>query len=768
MSMFNKVTKTFQWGQHTVILETGEISRQAGGAVIVNIEDTVVLATVVAANNPKPGQVFFPLTVDYIEKTYAAGKIPGSFFKREGRPSELETLTSRLIDRPLRPLFPEGFYNEVQVVVHVLSLNPEVSADIAALIGSSAALAISGIPFNGPIGAARVGYVNGQYVLNPGKTQLLESKMDLIVAGTESAVLMVESEAQQLSEEIMLGGIVFGQEQSKVAINAIHELVRDAGKPAWDWKAAAKDEPFIAKVGALAEGPLREAYQIRSKQARTQATRAVTAATVASLQGEGVAFDKVHLDNVLFDIEAKIVRSQILAGEPRIDGRDTRTVRAIEIRNSVLPRAHGSSLFTRGETQALVAATLGTARDAQKIDALAGEYTEHFMMHYNMPPFATGETGRVGTPKRREIGHGRLAKRALVAVLPSITDFPYSMRVVSEITESNGSSSMASVCGGCLALMDAGVPLKAHVAGIAMGLIKDGAKFAVLTDILGDEDHLGDMDFKVAGTTAGVTALQMDIKIQGITKEIMQVALAQAKEARLHILGVMTEAMGTANTEVSQFAPRLYTMKINPEKIRDIIGKGGATIRALTEETGCTIDIGEDGTITIASTDADKAEHAKKRIAEITAEVEVGKVYEGPIVKLLDFGALVNLMPGKDGLLHISQIAHQRVEKVTDFLKEGQIVKVKVMETDEKGRIKLSMKALIERPEGMEEERFERAPRREYGDRPDRGPRSNDRGDRPPRRERTDRPERSDAPAADAPAATAPAAPGSDTPSSQG
>jgi len=697
MSMFNKVTKTFQWGQHTVILETGEISRQAGGAVIVNIEDTVVLATVVAAKNAKPGQDFFPLTVDYIEKTYAAGKIPGSFFKREGRPSELETLTSRLIDRPLRPLFPEGFYNEVQVVVHVLSLNPEVSADIAALIGSSAALAISGIPFNGPIGAARVGYVNGEYVLNPGKTQLLSSQMDLVVAGTEAAVLMVESEAQQLSEEIMLGGVVFGHEQGKIAINAIHELVRDAGKPAWEWSAAPKDEPFIAKVVALAEGPLREAYQIRSKQARTQATRAVTAATVASLQGDGVAFDKVALDNVLFDIEAKIVRNQILAGEPRIDGRDTRTVRAIEIRNGVLPRVHGSALFTRGETQALVAATLGTDRDAQKIDALAGEFVEHFMLHYNMPPFATGETGRVGTPKRREIGHGRLAKRALVAVLPSKVDFPYSMRVVSEITESNGSSSMASVCGGCLALMDAGVPLKAHVAGIAMGLIKDGNRFAVLTDILGDEDHLGDMDFKVAGTTGGITALQMDIKIQGITKEIMQVALAQAKEARLHILGKMVEAMGTANTEVSQFAPRLYTMKINPEKIRDVIGKGGATIRALTEETGCTIDIGEDGTITIASADADKAEHAKKRIAEITAEVEIGKVYEGPITKILDFGALVNLLPGKDGLLHISQIAHQRVEKVTDFLKEGQIVKVKVLETDEKGRVKLSMKALIDR-----------------------------------------------------------------------
>jgi polyribonucleotide nucleotidyltransferase len=697
MSMFNKVTKTFQWGQHQVILETGEIARQAGGAVIVNIEDTVVLATVVGAKNAKPGQDFFPLTVDYIEKTYAAGKIPGSFFKREGRPSELETLTSRLIDRPLRPLFPEGFYNEVQVVVHVLSLNPEVSADIAALIGSSAALAISGIPFNGPIGAARVGYVNGEYVLNPGKTQLLSSKMDLVVAGTEAAVLMVESEAQQLSEEIMLGGVVFGHNQSKIAIAAINELVRDAGKPAWDWAAPAKDEAFIAKVVALADDKLRAAYQIRSKQARTQATREVTANTMAALTADGAAVDKVKVDNVLFDIEAKIVRSQILAGEPRIDGRDTRTVRQIEIRNGVLPRVHGSVLFTRGETQALVAATLGTDRDSQKIDALAGEFSEHFMLHYNMPPFATGETGRVGTPKRREIGHGRLAKRALVAVLPDRVEFPYSMRIVSEITESNGSSSMASVCGGCLALMDAGVPLKAHVAGIAMGLIKDGNRFAVLTDILGDEDHLGDMDFKVAGTSDGITALQMDIKIQGITQEIMQVALAQAKEARLHILDKMVQAMGQANTEVSQFAPRLYTMKINPEKIRDVIGKGGATIRALTEETGTTIDIGEDGTITIASSDADKAAAAKKRIEEITAEVEIGKVYEGPVTKILDFGALINLLPGKDGLLHISQIAHQRVEKVTDFLSEGQIVKVKVMETDEKGRIKLSMKALIDR-----------------------------------------------------------------------
>jgi polyribonucleotide nucleotidyltransferase len=759
MSLFNKVTKTFTWGNHQVVLETGEVARQSSGAVIVDIEGTVVLATVVAKSEAKAGQDFFPLTVDYIEKTYAAGKIPGSFFKREGRPSELETLTSRLIDRPIRPLFPEGFFNEVQVVIHVLSLNPEVQADIAAMIGTSAALSISGIPFNGPIGAARVGYVNGQYVLNPGKTELANSQMDLVVAGTEAAVLMVESEAQQLSEEVMLGAVVYGHDMGKIAINAIHELVRDAGKPVWTWTAPAKNEPFIARVTELAEGPLRAAYQIRSKQARTQACRTVTADVLAALKADGTTFDKVEVEGLLFEIEARIVRGQILAGEPRIDGRDTRTVRPIEIRNSVLPRTHGSSLFTRGETQALVIATLGTDRDAQRIDALAGDFEDRFMLHYNMPPFATGETGRVGSPKRREIGHGRLAKRALIAALPTKEDFPYTIRVVSEITESNGSSSMASVCGGCLALMDAGVPMKAHVAGIAMGLIKDGNRFAVLTDILGDEDHLGDMDFKVAGTTGGITALQMDIKIQGITREIMQVALAQAKEARLHILGVMQGAVGEAKAEVSQFAPRLYTMKINPEKIRDVIGKGGATIRALTEETGCTIDIGEDGTITIASTDADKAEFAKKRITEITAEAEIGKVYEGPITKILDFGALVNILPGKDGLLHISQIAHQRVENVTDFLQEGQVVKVKVLETDEKGRIKLSMKALLERPEGMEEERFER-PRREYGDRPDRGPRG-DRGDRP-RRERSDRPdrgertERSDAPAADqAPAADA-------------
>ena len=703
MTMFNKVTKTFQWGRHTVRMETGEIARQASGAVLLDMDGTVVLATVVAKTEAKAGQDFFPLTVDYIEKTYAAGKIPGSFFKREGRPSELETLTSRLIDRPIRPLFPEGFFNEVQVVIHTLSLNPEVDADIAAMVATSAALAVSGIPFNGPIGAARVGYVNGQYVLNPGQTERKNSQMDLVVAGTEAAVLMVESEAEQLSEDVMLGAVVFGHEQGNIAIAAINELVRDAGKPEWTWQAPAKDEALIAKVSALAQAKLEAAYQIRNKQARTQACRAAYADVMAGLKADGVEFDSVVVEGLLFEIEAKIVRGQILAGEPRIDGRDTRTVRAIEIRNSVLPRTHGSALFTRGETQALVVATLGTDRDAQRIDALAGEFEDRFMLHYNMPPFATGETGRVGSPKRREIGHGRLAKRALVAALPSKEEFPYTMRVVSEITESNGSSSMASVCGGCLALMDAGVPMKAHVAGIAMGLIKEGNRFAVLTDILGDEDHLGDMDFKVAGTTNGITALQMDIKIQGITKEIMQVALAQAKEARLHILGKMQEAMGEAKTEISTFAPRLYTMKINPEKIRDVIGKGGATIRALTEETGTQIDIGEDGTITIASTDGDKAEEAKRRIEQITAEVEVGKVYEGPVTKILDFGALINLLPGKDGLLHISQIAHERVEKVSDYLQEGQIVKVKVLETDEKGRVKLSMKALIDRNGGGEQ-----------------------------------------------------------------
>lgn len=719
MTMFNKVTKTFKWGQHTVTMETGEIARQASGAVLVNMDDTVVLATVVGSKQAKAGQDFFPLTVDYIEKTYAAGKIPGSFFKREAKPSELETLTSRLIDRPIRPLFPEGFYNDVHVVIHTISLNPEVDADIAAMIATSAALAVSGIPFNGPIGAARVGYINGEYVLNPGQTQRKDSLMDLVVAGTETAVLMVESEAQQLPEEVMLGAVVYGHEQGKIAIDAIHDLVREGGKPAWDWTPPAKDEALIAKVTELGEELLRAAYQQRNKQVRTQACREAYAKVKDALTAQGVEFDAVKVEGMLFDIEARIVRSQILAGEPRIDGRDTRTVRPIEIRTSVLPRTHGSALFTRGETQALVVTTLGTERDAQKIDALAGEFDDSFIFHYNMPPFATGEVGRMGSTKRREIGHGRLAKRALVACLPSKDEFPYTVRVVSEITESNGSSSMASVCGGCLSLMDAGVPMKAHVAGIAMGLIKEDNRFAVLTDILGDEDHLGDMDFKVAGTTNGITALQMDIKIQGITKEIMQVALAQAKEARMYILGKMQEAMGEAKAEISSFAPKLFTMKINPEKIRDVIGKGGATIRALTEETGTQINIEEDGTITIAATDGDKAEAAKKRIEEITAEVEIGKIYEGPIVKILDFGALVNLLPGKDGLLHISQIAHERVEKVTDYLKEGQVVKVKVLETDDKGRVKLSMKALLERPAPAE--RAERQPRGEHRAAPEAG-----------------------------------------------
>jgi polyribonucleotide nucleotidyltransferase len=696
--VFNKVTKTFQYGQHQVTLETGEIARQASGAVMVSIEDTVVLATVVARKDAKPGQDFFPLTVDYVEKTYAAGRIPGGFFKREGRPSEKETLTSRLIDRPIRPLFPEGYMNEVQIIIHVLSVNPEIDPDIAAMIGASAALCVAGLPFNGPIGAARVGYVDGQYVLNPTVSQLVASQMNLVVAGTEAAVLMVESEARQLSEEIMLGAVVYGHEQMKVVIDAIHELVRDGGKPEVEWSPAPKNEALIARVTHFADAKLREAYQTRDKQARTTKLKSASAEVIAALAAEaasvgGVAPDSVDVGNIMFDLEAKIVRSQILDGEPRIDGRDTRTVRPISIRTGVLPRTHGSALFTRGETQALVIATLGTARDEQKIDALMGEYSDRFMLHYNMPPFATGETGRVGTPKRREIGHGRLAKRALIAAMPAAEDFSYSVRLVSEITESNGSSSMASVCGGCLALMDAGVPMQAHVAGIAMGLIKDGGKFAVLSDILGDEDHLGDMDFKVAGTANGITALQMDIKIQGITREIMQVALAQAKEGRIHILGKMQEALPHGKTELSNFAPRLITVKINPEKIRDVIGKGGAVIRALTEETGTQIDISDEGIVTIASVDAAAGQEAKRRIEELTASVEIGKVYEGTVLKLLDFGAIVQVIPGKDGLLHISQIASERVNAVADYLKEGQQVRVKVLEADDRGRLKLSMKA---------------------------------------------------------------------------
>jgi polyribonucleotide nucleotidyltransferase len=693
--VLNPIKKSFSYGAHTVTLETAEIARQAGGAVMAAMGDTVVLATVVGARNAKPGQDFFPLTVDYQEKTYAAGRIPGGFFKREGRPSEKEILTSRLIDRPLRPLFPDAFYNEVQIVCTVMSCDPEIDPDIPAMIGASAALAISGIPFNGPIGAARVAYIDGQYVLCPTKTQLQTTQLDLVVAGTETAVLMVESEAQRLSEEVMLGAVVFGHEQMQAAIKAINELVETAGKPEWDWQAPPKNEALITRVAELAEADLREAYRITSKQARTQKTREITAKTITALtEGVDNPPDANLVGNTVFELEAKIVRSQILNGEPRIDGRDTRTVRPITIRNGVLPRTHGSALFTRGETQALAVATLGTGRDEQIIDALQGEYRDRFMLHYNMPPYATGECGRVGSPKRREIGHGRLAKRALLAVLPSAEEFGYAMRVVSEITESNGSSSMASVCGGSLALMDAGVPLKAPVAGIAMGLIKEGGRFAVLTDILGDEDHLGDMDFKVAGTEDGITALQMDIKIQGITKEIMQVALAQAKDARMHILARMKESMSGHRQEVSTFAPRMIHMKINPEKIRDVIGKGGAVIRALTEETGCVIDIEDDGSITISSVNADAAQVARKRIEDITAEVEVGKIYEGTVLRLLDFGAIVSLLPGKDGLLHISQIASERVNAVSDYLKEGQVVKVKVIETDDKGRVRLSMKAI--------------------------------------------------------------------------
>jgi len=691
--MFNKVTKTFQWGKHTVRMETGEIARQSGGAVLVDMDETVILATVVGAKNAKPGQDFFPLTVDYVEKTYAAGKIPGGFFRREGRPSEGETLISRLIDRPIRPLFPEDFYNEVQIVIHVMSINPEVPSDIVALLGASAALAVSGIPFNGPLGAARVGYKDGEYLLNPTRTEQLDSQLDLIVAGTQTAVLMVESEAQELSEAIMLGGVVYGHDQAQIAINAIQELVKDAGKPEWDWTPAAKNEELIARVNTIAEQGMRDAYQIRQKQARSAKLKEVTSSVMTQLAQDGDV-DEVAVGNILFALESKIVRSQVLSGEPRIDGRDTRTVRPIEIRTGVLPRTHGSALFTRGETQALVVATLGTAKDEQIIDALDGEYRDRFMFHYNMPPFATGETGRVGTPKRREIGHGRLAKRALIPVLPKSDEFAYSIRLVSEITESNGSSSMASVCGGCLALMDAGVPVKAHVAGVAMGLILDGNRFAVLTDILGDEDHLGDMDFKVAGTANGVTALQMDIKVQGITKEIMQVALEQAKEGRLHILSEMQQSMSAIRTELSEHAPRMVTIKIHPDKIREVIGKGGATIQGITKDTGCSIDIKDDGTVTIASTSASGMEEAKRMIEGITAEAEVGKIYEGPVVKILEFGALVNILPGKDGLLHISEIAHERVKEVKDFLQEGQIVKVKLLAADERGRLKLSMKAL--------------------------------------------------------------------------
>ncbi len=691
----NPVKKSLMWGRHQLTLETGEIARQASGAVMVTMEDTVVLVTVVGARNAKPGQDFFPLTVDYQERTYAAGKIPGGFFRREGRPSEKEILTCRLIDRPIRPLFPEGFYNEVQIIATVMSSNNEIDSDIPAMIGASAALALSGMPFDGPIGAARVGYSDGQYILNPTAAELKTSQLDLVVAGTQQAVLMVESEAQQLPEDVMLGAVVFGHEQLRTVINAINEMVDEIGVPEYNWAPPQKDEQLIARMAQIAEADLRQAYQIKQKQARTVRVKEISAKVIAELLPADASPDLINtVKNELGNLEAKIVRNQILDGEPRIDGRDTRTVRPITIRTGVLPRTHGSALFTRGETQAIVVATLGTSRDEQIVDALQGTYRERFMLHYNFPPYSTGETGRVGTPKRREIGHGRLAKRALVAVLPSAEEFAYSIRVVSEITESNGSSSMASVCGGCLSLMDAGVPLKAQVAGIAMGLIKEGNRFAVLSDILGDEDHLGDMDFKVAGTENGVTALQMDIKINGITKEIMHAALSQAREGRLHILEKMAGAINAPRTELSAWAPRMITMKIKPEKIRDVIGKGGAVIRAITEETGTTIDIQDDGTVVIACVSSEGGENARKRIEELTADVEVGRIYEGTVLKLLDFGAIVSVLPGRDGLLHISQIANERVNSVADHLKEGQAVRVKVLEADEKGRLRLSMKAV--------------------------------------------------------------------------
>jgi polyribonucleotide nucleotidyltransferase len=688
------------YGRHQLTLETGEIARQASGAVMVSMDDTVVLVTVVGSKSAAAGKDFLPLTVDYQERTYAAGKIPGGFFKREGRPSEKEILTSRLIDRPIRPLFPDGFYNEVQVVATVMSSNNEIDSDILSMVGTSAALAISGIPFNGPIGAARVGYLDGQYVLNPTATELKSSQLNLVVAGTQQAVLMVESEAQELSEDVMLGAVIYGHEQMQAVINAINEMADEVGAPMWDWAPLQKDQALVTRIADLAENELNAAFQIKQKQGRSEAIDNIWKRVFAEVGvGTEGGPDANAVKETCFALESKIVRGQILNGEPRIDGRDTRTVRPITIRTGVLPRAHGSALFTRGETQAMVVATLGTSRDEQIIDALQGEYRERFMLHYNFPPYATGETGRVGSPKRREIGHGRLAKRALLAVLPTPEEFAYSLRVVSEITESNGSSSMASVCGGCLALMDAGVPMKAHVAGIAMGLIKEGNRFAVLSDILGDEDHLGDMDFKVAGTERGVTALQMDIKITGITKEIMHAALVQAREGRMHILGKMKQVVDSPRTELSAYAPRMITIKIKPEKIRDVIGKGGAVIRAITEETGTTIDIEDDGTVTIACVSSEGGEAAKKRIEELTADVEVGRIYDGTVLKLLDFGAIVSVLPGRDGLLHISQIANERVNSVADHLKEGQAVRVKVLEADDKGRLRLSMKAVAAEPQ---------------------------------------------------------------------
>lgn len=694
--MFNPTYQKFQYGRHTVTLETGIMARQATAAVMVNMDDTAVFVTVVANKKVKEGQDFFPLTVNYQERTYAAGRIPGGFFKREGRPSEGETLIARLIDRPLRPLFPEGFVNEIQIIATVVSVNPDVSPDLVAMIGASAALCLSGVPFHGPIGAARVGFINDEFVLNPSVKELASSRLDLVVAGTKSAVLMVESEADLLTEDQMLAAVVFGHDQQQVVIDNINEFVAKANCEKWDWVAPAKNEELFNAVSDLAKARLGEAYRITEKQARYAQIDLIKEEVLAALKEKDEELDENEVINIIVDLESQIVRQRVIAGEPRIDGREKDMIRALDIRTNVLPRTHGSALFTRGETQALVTATLGTERDAQIIDELTGEYTERFLLHYNFPPYSVGETGMVGSPKRREIGHGRLAKRGVAAVMPSKEEFPYTVRVVSEITESNGSSSMASVCGASLALMDAGVPIKSSVAGIAMGLVKEGDNFVVLSDILGDEDHLGDMDFKVAGTREGVSALQMDIKIEGITKEIMQVALNQAKGARLHILGVMEQAINKPRQEISEFAPRIYTMNVNPDKIRDIIGKGGATIRALTEETGTTIEITDDGTVKIAATDGNKAKDAIARINNLVADVEIGKIYTGKVIRIVDFGAFVSIIGGKEGLVHVSQIADHRVEKVADYLKVGQEVNVKVLEIDRQGRIRLSMKDAVE------------------------------------------------------------------------
>nr|WP_211284200.1 polyribonucleotide nucleotidyltransferase [Oceanimonas doudoroffii] len=688
----NPIVKTFQYGQHTVTLETGVIARQATAAVMASIDDTSVLVSVVGKREADESRDFFPLTVNYQERAYAAGRIPGSFFKREGRPTEGETLTARLIDRPIRPLFPDGFKNEVQVIATVMSANPEIAPDIISMLGTSAALAISGIPFAGPIGAARVGYLNGEYVLNPSITELKESQLDLVVAGTAGAVLMVESEASVLPEDVMLGAVMYGHDQMQAAINAINELAAEVGTQPWDWQPKAENEALKAKVAELASAELGEAYRITDKTARRDAIADIKARVQAAVLEQSPEAEIKEIQELLGKLEKTIVRGRVVRGEPRIDGREPDMIRALNVATGLLPRAHGSSLFTRGETQALVAATLGTERDAQLIDELTGERANRFMLHYNFPPYCVGETGMVGSPKRREIGHGRLAKRGVAAVMPSAEEFPYTVRVVSEITESNGSSSMASVCGTSLALMDAGVPIKASVAGIAMGLVKEEEGFVVLSDILGDEDHLGDMDFKVAGTNEGVTALQMDIKIEGITKEIMEVALNQARNARLHILKVMDEALQAPRADISDFAPRIHTIKINPEKIRDVIGKGGATIRALTEETGTTIELDDDGTVKIAAVDGEAAKAAIRRIEQLTAEVESGTIYEGQVVRLADFGAFVNILPGKDGLVHISQITEERVKNVSDHLKVGDTVKVKVLEVDRQGRIRLSIK----------------------------------------------------------------------------